>query len=235
MLTLSEAEYAVKRSSRLVCELMRRFRETGTLAIDLVNTLDPYLAQPERLPDAEALRRFLGEHGIDARSNRHDLQRCRALRRRLLQVLTAPTAADLIARLNALITEVNTGAELVARADAGWALALTPRPRFRLDEHLAAAAVGELVDLVSTVGPERIRACNAAPCREIFVDTSRNGRRRYCSRRCANRLNATKHRHRHGPPSGRTRHSTASSSWREFFNTWPPPHVTPVPVRRDAA
>jgi hypothetical protein len=190
---------------------MRRFRETGILAIDLVNTLDPSLAEPERLPDAEALRRFLGEHGIDTPVTRHDLNRCRALRGRLLQVLTAPTAADLVARLNAIIAEVTTGAEVVARAEDGWALGLTPRPRLRLDERLTAAAVDELVNLVTTVGPERVRACSAAPCREIFVDTSRNGRRLYCSRRCANRLNATRHRHRPGPPSGKTRQSTASS------------------------
>jgi predicted RNA-binding Zn ribbon-like protein len=175
---------------------MQPFRETGILAIDLANTLDPSLAEPERLADAEALRRFLGEHGIDAHATRHDLQRCRALRGRLIHVLTAPNAAGLVARLNAIIAEVITGAEVVARADRAWTLALRPRPQRRLDERLAAIVVGELVDLVSTVGPERIRTCNAAPCREIFVDTSRNGRRRYCSRRCANRLNATRHRRR---------------------------------------
>jgi predicted RNA-binding Zn ribbon-like protein len=176
---------------------MRRFRAAGILAIDLVNTLDPYLTEPERLPDTEALRRFLGEYGIDTAINRRDLQRCKVLRGRLLQVLTAPTAADLVARLNELIAEVITGAKVVARAEGGWAVALAPRSRLRLDERLMAGAVGELVDLVSTVGPERIRACAAAPCREIFVDTSRNGRRLFCSCRCANRLNATRHRHRH--------------------------------------
>jgi predicted RNA-binding Zn ribbon-like protein len=175
---------------------MRPFRETGILAIDLANTLDPYLDEPERLHDAEALRRFLGEHGVDAPATRNDVQRCRALRERLIHVLAAPSAGDLVARLNAIIAEVSTGAAIVERADSGWALALTPRPRRRLDERLAAIAVSELVDLVSTVGPERIRTCNAAPCREIFVDTSRNSRRRYCSRRCANRVNATLHRRR---------------------------------------
>ena len=175
---------------------MRRFRETDILAINLANTLDLYLAEPERLPDGEALRRFLDEHGIDAPIHGHDLQHCRALRGRLLDVLTAPGTADLVARLNAIIAEVISGAEVVARPDGGWAFTLTSRPGRRLDERLAAVAVGELVDLVSTVGPERIRACQAAPCREIFVDTSRNGRRRYCSRRCANRLNATRHRQR---------------------------------------
>lgn len=175
---------------------MPRFRTTEFLAINLANTLDPYLDEPELLPDAEALRRFLDEHGIAAPSSRNALQRCRALRGRLLHVLTAPRAGELVARLNAMIAEVIGGAEVVARRDGGWTVALTPRPRSRLDEQLAAIAVGELVDLVSTLGPERIRACNAAPCREIFLDTSRNGRRLYCSRRCANRLNATRHRHR---------------------------------------
>lgn len=190
---------------------MRRFRETGVLAIDLVNTLDPYLDQPERLPDAEALGRFLGEYRMDTHVNRHDLERCRAVRGRLLKVLTASTAADLVARLNAIIAEEITGAEVVARADGGWALVLRPRPRLQLDERLTAAAVGELVELVSTVGPDRIRSCNADPCREIFVDTSRNGRRLYCSRRCANRLNATRHRHRHESLSGKTRQPSESS------------------------
>jgi predicted RNA-binding Zn ribbon-like protein len=175
---------------------MRPFRETGILAIDLANTLDPYLAEPERLSDAEALRRFLREHDIEAPANRDDLQRCRALRERLIHVLAAPSAGDLVTRLNAIISHVGTGAAVVELADSGWALALMPQPRRRLDERLAAIAVSELVDLVSTLGPERIRACNAAPCREIYVDTSRNGRRRYCSRRCANRVNATRHRHR---------------------------------------
>jgi predicted RNA-binding Zn ribbon-like protein len=178
------------------CRPIRPYSETGILAIDLANTLDPYLAEPERLSDAEALRRFLGEYGIDAPATRHDLERCRALREGLIHVLAAPSAGDLVARLNAIIAEVSTGAALVERADSGWAIALTLRPRRRLDERLAAIAVTELVDLVSTVGPERIRTCNAPPCREIFVDTSRNGRRRYCSRRCANRVNATRHRHR---------------------------------------
>jgi hypothetical protein len=59
-------------------------------------------------------------------------------------------------------------------------------------------AVNELVDLVLTVGQERIRACGANPCRQIFVDTSRNGRRPYCSRRCANRVNQSRHRREHG-------------------------------------
>jgi hypothetical protein len=61
---------------------------------------------------------------------------------------------------------------------------------------LAERATDEIVELVTTHGPERIRSCQASPCIEVFVDTSRNGRRRYCSHRCANRVNAARHRRR---------------------------------------
>jgi predicted RNA-binding Zn ribbon-like protein len=183
---------------------VRRVSETGILAIDLANTCEPELDDPERLPDARALRGFLAEHDIDASPTRRDLDRCRVLRERLIHLFDAPSADELVARLNAMISEVSTGAALVGENESGWALALTSRPRCRLDERLAVVAVNELVDLVSTIGPERIRTCEAGPCCEIFVDTSRNGRRLYCSRRCANRLNATRHRHRNAP---RTRQS----------------------------
>jgi predicted RNA-binding Zn ribbon-like protein len=176
---------------------MRRFDDTGLLALDLVNTWDPYLADPERLPNVETLRAFLREHGVSGRVDAPELERCKALRERLSDVMTAATGEELVVRLNRLVGEVAAGAEVVQRADGRWALAITQRAQSGVTERLATRAVLDLVDLVSDVGPERIRACRAAPCREVFVDTSRNGGRRYCSRRCANRVNAARHRRRH--------------------------------------
>ena len=166
------------------------------IAIDLVNTWDPYSADPERLPDTEALERFLAEHSLDGRVSGQALERCRALRTRLLEILTAPSAPELVARLNGFIAEVATGAAIVRRPDGCWTLALEQKSSRGVDEQLAGLAAAELADLIAEVGPERIRHCQAAPCVEVFLDTSRNGRRRYCSRRCANRLNATRHRRR---------------------------------------
>ncbi|MBB5777700.1 CGNR zinc finger domain-containing protein [Nonomuraea jabiensis] len=40
---------------------MRQFAETGLVALDLANTWDEYLDDPERLPDAAALHRFCHE------------------------------------------------------------------------------------------------------------------------------------------------------------------------------
>ncbi|GAA1628765.1 hypothetical protein GCM10009733_026910 [Nonomuraea maheshkhaliensis] len=43
---------------------MRQYAETGLVAIDLANTWDEYLDDPERLPDVSALRRFCAELGV---------------------------------------------------------------------------------------------------------------------------------------------------------------------------
>jgi predicted RNA-binding Zn ribbon-like protein len=171
-------------------------RGRRSLAIDLANTWDPYLDDPELLPDRLSLRRFLTAHGIDETPGTHALRRCRALRERLRNILGAPTPTQLVERLNLLLSEVADGATIVELRDGGWSLVPHQPPRISLERRLAARAARELTDLVTTVGPERIRECEAAPCIEVFVDRSRNGRRVYCSRRCANRLNASRHRRR---------------------------------------
>jgi predicted RNA-binding Zn ribbon-like protein len=45
--------------------------------------------------------------------------------------------------------------------------------------------------------PHRIGRCDRPGCGTVFVDTSRNGRRRFCSTRCANQTHVADHRRRH--------------------------------------
>jgi predicted RNA-binding Zn ribbon-like protein len=44
--------------------------------------------------------------------------------------------------------------------------------------------------------PDRIGRCDRPGCGTVFVDTSRNGRRRFCSTRCANQAHVADHRSR---------------------------------------
>lgn len=44
--------------------------------------------------------------------------------------------------------------------------------------------------------PQRIGRCDRPGCGTVFVDTSRNGRRRFCSTRCANSTHVADHRKR---------------------------------------
>ncbi|AXB42633.1 CGNR zinc finger domain-containing protein [Amycolatopsis albispora] len=44
--------------------------------------------------------------------------------------------------------------------------------------------------------PERLGGCAREGCGTVYVDTSRNGRRRFCTTKCANRVYVTDHRNR---------------------------------------
>ncbi len=53
--------------------------------------------------------------------------------------------------------------------------------------------------LVSEHRPGRLRRCASSDCAQWFVDTSKGGRRRWCSMsRCGNRAKAARFRKRHG-------------------------------------
>lgn len=53
-----------------------------------------------------------------------------------------------------------------------------------------------LARVVAQDGPDRLGRCAATGCARVFVDTSRNGRRRFCAPACANRTHVAEHRAR---------------------------------------
>ncbi|WP_435743443.1 CGNR zinc finger domain-containing protein [Nocardioides sp. SYSU DS0663] len=67
-------------------------------------------------------------------------------------------------------------------------------------QSVAELLVGEsllgLATLVCDHGPTRLGVCAAAPCRRVYVDTSPNTSRRYCSDRCSSRANVAAYRAR---------------------------------------
>ena len=55
-----------------------------------------------------------------------------------------------------------------------------------------------LLQVVATVAPTRIRRCAATDCPRWFADSSKSGRRRWCSMStCGNRAKAARYRDRH--------------------------------------
>ncbi|WP_310530164.1 CGNR zinc finger domain-containing protein [Nocardioides sp.] len=53
-----------------------------------------------------------------------------------------------------------------------------------------------LANLVCDLGATRLGLCQAAKCDHVFVDTSPNQSRRYCSERCSSRANVAAYRAR---------------------------------------
>jgi hypothetical protein len=49
---------------------------------------------------------------------------------------------------------------------------------------------------VLSMDPARLGRCDREGCGTVYVDTSRNGRRRFCSTRCATRVHVADHRGR---------------------------------------
>jgi len=108
---------------------------------------------------------------------------------------TAPRPLDVDAV--AVVNELAAGAGPVLRLAGGRAVWRQPVTGAQLAAEIARDAV--LTFAEPTVG--RIRKCGADNCYLIYLDTSRPGRRRWCSmQRCGNRHKIHEFRHRHATP-----------------------------------
>ncbi|MEU5695300.1 CGNR zinc finger domain-containing protein [Actinosynnema sp. NPDC020468] len=103
-------------------------------------------------------------------------------------------APDSIARLNALLADAATGPYLSTHDGRAPHLHFAPEHAPTPDRVRAFTASG--VAHLFCEAPDRLGRCAAPGCRVVYVDTSRNGRRRYCSTRCANREQVARHRKR---------------------------------------
>jgi predicted RNA-binding Zn ribbon-like protein len=67
---------------------------------------------------------------------------------------------------------------------------------------LVGEALLGLANLVCDLGPTRLGVCAATPCTNVYVDTSPNQSRRYCSDRCSSRANVAAYRARQKAAAG---------------------------------
>lgn len=59
---------------------------------------------------------------------------------------------------------------------------------------VVAEALFGMTMVVTSLGADRFGICSAAACNDVFVDTSPNRSRRFCSDRCATRTNVAAYR-----------------------------------------
>jgi predicted RNA-binding Zn ribbon-like protein len=172
--------------------------QRSDLVQDLINTYDLYLDEPEHLHEPRDLQHFLETHGITPQETvtQTDLEETRTLREELRTAWNSGATKEMLDILNPLVAvspvtvqfEEATEQHVHARFAIQAALSLTQRLAFE-------CALG-MIDVVQQQGIDRMRACAAAPCRDVFIDTSRNKSRRFCSERCANRYNISTFRER---------------------------------------
>lgn len=172
----------------------------GRHAIDLANTWDPSRATPgpERLPDVDAARDFLaGRVAGHEAATEADLGVLRAARDRIRAVMTARGDAEAVDELNALLRDHPIHPFVSGHEGGNWHLHLAEDDRSP-GELLVAIAVVGLTTWLLDVGMDRRGQCteDGHGCQDVFVDTSRNHSRRYCSTTCSNRANVAAHRAR---------------------------------------
>jgi predicted RNA-binding Zn ribbon-like protein len=156
------------------------------LAVVLVNTATP---EEDRLADLDALRDLLtlGPH-LTGRVGRADLDAMRELRADLRAVFESVAAGDeygAAERINDLLLQHPVHPQISQHDGQRWHLHITESGSVP-DRYAAGAAMG-LAVYVSAEGLDRLAICESAPCRNVFIDTSSNRSRRYCSDRCAGR------------------------------------------------
>jgi predicted RNA-binding Zn ribbon-like protein len=181
---------------------------TVALAVDVVNALTPGACQgrPKRRPDGEELRSLVLSLFSD-RPNRAriwesaDDAELVALRdaaaelREVFEVLDRGETDAAAERLNALMRSHDARPELSRHDDQPLHLHFHESAASPTSGVVAGAATGLAMVLASTEGG-RLGICRADSCDRVFVDTSRNASRRYCSTACQNRAKAAAFRAR---------------------------------------
>ena len=146
-------------------------------------------------PEAPALAAVLDSY--DVHKPAATVVQMRALRPwtgRLRGVFEAGAVADKAERADALLVAADCRPRLVSHG-AGLPFHLHYAPiRTGLTARVKALTAAGLAHVIDNGGGARLRACSRPGCGTAFIDTSRNGRRHFCSVRCANQVNVANHR-----------------------------------------
>lgn len=178
-----------------------------TATVNLVNQLTPGhdggspVVAPSGSALVDAVAAALTQDGTPPKVSGAAAEQLADIALRVRAVFDATTAGDVdgaAARVNRLLRETQTRPQL-DKYDAGWSLHF-----HGADDSLATGwGAGCAAALALAIGSElagRLGVCAAPLCDRVFVDTSKNGRRRFCSARCQSRVKAAAHRSRAALP-----------------------------------
>ena len=174
------------------------------MAVRLVNTERPERGE-DTLTTVESVRELCGNsQQMARRASDSDVARLRAVRTRLRAVFSAASENDgtrAVDLLNSLLMEFPTSPQISGHGDLDedgrprWHMHLADHPVTAAAGYTATACMG-LAFTLTDLGVNRLGICQAAPCRNAYLDTSTNRSRRYCSDRCATRANVAAYRAR---------------------------------------
>lgn len=149
--------------------------------------------------DADDLRDYLTDRSwLVARVTDRDVPAVRKFQRELRPTFEAASRgaeADVVEQLNDLLNRHPITPQIAGHDSQSWHLHVS-NSSSSLAELLIAEALLGLATLACDLSPLRLGVCQAAGCDQVFVDTSPNQSRRYCSDRCSSRANVAAYRAR---------------------------------------
>ncbi|GGK16622.1 hypothetical protein GCM10011583_55680 [Streptomyces camponoticapitis] len=124
-----------------------------------------------------------------------DLNRARAALDIWEMIVDAADEQERAGLLNRMLAEAAAYPRLTSHSGTGWHLHYRDAEQPLGSVLFTLFAVGTALHLTGR-GMHRLRRCEVTGCDTAFADTSRTGRQRYCSQRCANRDAVRRHRAR---------------------------------------
>lgn len=161
--------------------------EAARLAADLANLSAP--------PDPEELEPLLAAHGVVRRTlSAEQAATIWTWSRRLAACFGRQSLEERCATVNALLADASSSPRISlhdGRPHLHYSV-----PGADAAAHIRAVTAAGLAYVICSADAERLGRCARDACGVAFVDTSRNGRRTYCSVRCSNNDAVARHRER---------------------------------------
>jgi predicted RNA-binding Zn ribbon-like protein len=151
------------------------------------------------LADVDGLVRYLdGREWLQPQCSDKDCAALRKFQRELRAVFEASDTGDTTSVVDGLndLLEHHPVTPMISAHDPGNLHMHVANRAASVSELLISEALLGLATVVCDLGPSRMGVCSATPCTNVYVDTSPNQSRRYCSDRCSSRANVAAYRAR---------------------------------------
>jgi hypothetical protein len=151
------------------------------------------------ITDVEALRAHLADREwLVPQCTDRDCMLLRKFQRELRPVFEASAAVDpggVVEGINELMVRHPITPQISDHDPGDLHIHAASRSQ-SVAELLVSESLLGLANLICDLGPTRLGICAASPCTNVYVDTSPNQSRRYCSDRCSSRANVAAYRAR---------------------------------------
>jgi predicted RNA-binding Zn ribbon-like protein len=164
------------------------FADDTELALQAAVTLANSALDPDTLTTTAELDQVWDDHQYSGRRDGTpaELESVRALRPRLRELLTAPSAEAAVALLNGMLAESRALPQLVRHDRLAWHIHAIDGDQ-PLDHRILVETAMAMIDVIRSDELSRLAICADSTCQGVVLDLSRNRSRRFCSTTCGNR------------------------------------------------